>query len=145
MKLQILFLQQTRLLSNPCNIRYIQQRKLVYATKINLRKLQKEPWYFVVEEMHKYLDHGRNCLKEKKCTIEMKNWMGFYQLVGSNSYVAGITKYLRTLLVDDKFPERLNSLKGKLAFRNAIMNLETKTFREGIQWDDYVTETIPRA
>ena len=73
----------------------------------------------------------------------MKNWMGSYQLVSSNSYVAGITKYLRTLLVDDKFPERLNSLKGKLAFRNGIMDLETKTFREGIQWDDYVSETIP--
>jgi hypothetical protein len=69
MKLQIL-LQQTRLLSNPCNIRYIQQRKLVYATKNNLWKSQKEPGYFVVEGMHKYLDHGRNCLKEKK----MYNW-----------------------------------------------------------------------
>ena len=70
-------------------------------------------------------------------------WMGFYQLVSSNSYISGITKYLRTLLVDDEFPERLNSLTGKLAFRNGIMDLETKTFREGIQWDDYVTETIP--
>jgi hypothetical protein len=70
MKLQILFLQQRRLLSNPCNIRYIQQRKLVYATKNNLWKLQKEPWYFVVEEMHKYLDHGRNCLKEKNVQLK---------------------------------------------------------------------------
>jgi phage/plasmid-associated DNA primase len=121
--------------------------------KNNLWKSQKEAGFFIVEEMHKYLDHGRNCLNDlvnnsegeekEKYTNELKKWMGFYQLVSSNSYISGITKYLRTLLVDDEFPERLNSLKGKLAFRNGIMDLETKTFREGIQWDDYVTETIP--
>ena len=121
--------------------------------KNNLWKSQKESGFFIVEEMHKYLDHGRNHLNDlinksegdekEKYTKDLKNWMGFYQLVSSNSYVAGITKYLRTLLVDDEFPERLNSLKGKLVFRNGIMDLETKQFREGIQWDDYVTETIP--
>ena len=121
--------------------------------KNNLWKSQKEAGFFIVEEMHQYLDHGRNCLNDlinnsdgeekEKYTNELKKWMGFYQLVSSNSYISGITKYLRTLLVDDEFPERLNSLTGKLAFRNGIMDLETKTFREGIQWDDYVTETIP--
>ena len=44
--------------------------------------------------------------------------------------------------MDDKFPERLDCLTGKLAFQNGIMDLETKTFREGIRWDDYLTETI---
>ena len=41
-----------------------------------------------------------------------------------------------------KFSESLNALKGKLAFQNGIMELETKTF-EGIRFDDYITETIP--
>ena len=121
--------------------------------KNQLWKSQKEAGFFIVEEMHKYLDQGRNHLNhmmnntegdEKENYIkELKKWIGFYQLVSSNSYVSGITKYLRTLLADDKFAESLNSLKGKLAFQNGIMDLETKTFREGIRYDDYITETIP--
>ena len=67
--------------------------------------------------------------EKEKYIKELKHWMSFYQLVSSNSYVSGITKYLRTLLADDKFPEMLNALKGKLAFKNGIMDLETKTFR----------------
>ena len=121
--------------------------------KNQLWKSQKEAGFFIVQEMHKYLDQGRNHLNDQinntdgdekeKYTKELKHWMSFYQLVSSNSYVSCITKYLRTLLADDKFPETLNALKGKLAFKNGIMDLETKTFREGIQWDDFITETIP--
>jgi len=48
----------------------------------------------------------------------LKKWMGFYQLVSSNSYVSGITKYLRTLLADDKFAESLNALKEQANKRN---------------------------
>ncbi len=107
-----------------------------------------------MEEMHKYLDQGRNHLnhmmnktdrdEKENHTKELKKWICFYQLVSSsNSYVSGITKYLRTLLADEKFAESLNVLKGKLAFQNGIMDLETKTFREGIRFDNYITETIP--
>ncbi len=121
--------------------------------KNNLWKSQREPSFFIVEEMHKYLDCGRNRLNEAlnnaegdekdKLTDRLKNWMGFYTLVSSNSYISGLTRFLRTQLVDDKFPERLDCLTGKLAFQNGIMDLETKIFREGIRWDDYLTETIP--
>jgi len=121
--------------------------------KNQLWKSQKEAGFFIVEEMHKYLDQGRNHLNhmmnntdgdEKENYIkELKKWIGFYQLVSSNSYVSGITKFLRSLLADDRFAESLNALKGKLAFQNGIMDLETKTFREGIRYDDYITETIP--
>ena len=120
----------------------------------NLWKSQKEPSFFIVDELHKYLDHGRNQLNNllnntqegdeaKLVRDQLKEWLGFYQLVSSNSYVSGITRFLKTMLVDDKFSETLNVLKGKLAFQNGIMDLETKTFREGIRWDDYITETIP--
>jgi len=121
--------------------------------KNNLWKSQREPSFFIVEEMHKYLDCGRNRLNDAlnnaegdekdKLTERLKHWMGLYTLVSSNSYISGLTRFLRTQLVDDKFPERLDCLTGKLAFQNGIMDLETKTFREGIRWDDYLTETIP--
>ena len=114
--------------------------------KNNLWKSQREPSFFIVEEMHKYLDCGRNRLNDAlnnaegdekdKLTDRLKKWMAFYTLVSSNSYISGLTRFLRTQLVDDKFPERLDCLTGKLAFQNGIMDLETKTFREGIRWDD---------
>ena len=91
--------------------------------KNQLWKSQKEAGFFIAQKMHKYLNQGRNYLNElinnadgdekEKYTKELKHWMSFYQLVSSNSYVSCITKYLRTLLADDKFPETLNALKGK--------------------------------
>jgi hypothetical protein len=36
----------------------------------------------------------------------------------------------------------LDNNKGKLAFQNGIMDLETRVFRYGIEWDDYITDTI---
>ena len=78
--------------------------------KNNLWKSQSEPSFFIVEEMYKYLDCGRNRLNESlnnaegdeknKLTERLEHWMGFYTLVSSNSYISGLTRFLRTQLVD---------------------------------------------
>ena len=54
---------------------------------------QREPSFFMVEEMYKYLDCGRNRFNESlnnaegdeknKLTERLKHWMGFYTLVSS--------------------------------------------------------------
>lgn len=63
-------------------------------------------------------------------------------MITKSGYLSVITKILRPLLSDDTFDKMLDSNKGKLAFKNGIMDLTTKVFREGIMWDDYITQTI---
>ena len=122
-------------------------------TDNQLWKSQKEPSYYIVQEINKYLDFRRNYLnnkissskgEEKKQYVEeLEKWLKLYSYVSRRSYVQNIASYLKTLLVDDKFSEKLDCNKGKLAFKNGIMDLETKKFREGIRWDDFLTDTIP--
>ena len=122
-------------------------------TDNQLWKTQKEPSFYIVKEMHKYLDPTRESLntkisysdgeEKKKYVEQLESWLKLYNFVSKIGYVTTITKYLKTLLVDDKFSEMLDCNKGKLAFKNGIMDLETKTFRKGIRWDDFITDTIP--
>lgn len=124
-------------------------------TESQLWKNQKEPSYYIINEIHKYLDTTTNSLNRKiqGCTYdgeekellvkELQKWLKIYSLISKSSYLSVLTKCLRTLLADDKFTEKLDANKGKLAFQNGIMDLETKKFREGIAWYDYITQTIP--
>ena len=53
-----------------------------------------------------------------------------------------LTKCLKKLLTDDNFDNILDNNPGFLAFKNGIMNLETKNFRPNILWSDFITQTI---
>jgi phage/plasmid-associated DNA primase len=122
-------------------------------TDNQLWKQQNEPTFYIIKEIHKYLDSEKDRLnykssqaegEEKKSLItQMENWLKLYNVITKSGYLSVLTKTLRPLLTDDDFENKLDNNKGKLAFKNGIMDLETKTFREGIMWDDYITETIP--
>jgi len=122
-------------------------------TENQLWKAEKEPIFYIAKEIHKYLDPTRESLNAKisnsdgeeknRYVKELESWIKLYKFASSHSYMTVLTKFLRTLLVDNKFSEKLDFNKGKLAFKNGIMDLETKTFREGILWDDFITDTIP--
>jgi len=122
-------------------------------TDNNLWKSQKEPTFYIIKEIHKYLDAHRDNLNERASNAEgeaksaviksMENWFKLYTVITKSGYLSVITKTLRPLLTDDKFEKKLDNNKGKMAFKNGIMDLESKVFRYGIEWDDYITDTIP--
>jgi phage/plasmid-associated DNA primase len=122
-------------------------------TEKQLWKSQKEPTLYIIKEIHKYLDFEKDILnykssqmegKEKKEIIDqMESWLKLYSVITKSGYLSVLTKILRPLLTDDDFDNKLDNNKGKLAFKNGIMDLETKIFQNGIMWDDYITETIP--
>jgi len=119
----------------------------------NLWKQQKEPSFYIIKEMHKYLDTTRESLNQQISNTEgdtkqnfikkMETWLKFYTNITKPGYLSVLTKCLRPLLADDEFINKLDNNKGKLAFKNGIMDLESKIFREGILWDDFITQTIP--
>jgi phage/plasmid-associated DNA primase len=122
-------------------------------TDNQLWKQQKEPSFYIINELRKYIDESNKKLvhkisqasgEEKDKLIEKsKIYLKAYKTISGSSFLNVLTKYLKTLLADDKFADKLDANKGLLAFQNGIMDLETKTFREGILSSDFVTQTIP--
>jgi len=118
-----------------------------------LWKQQKEPTLYIIKELHKYLDKERNSLNKKISLAEgeekdllvkkLELWLKNYKNITKPSYLTVLTKCLRGLLIDDNFDEKLDNKPCFLAFQNGIMDLQTKIFREGILWDDFLTKTIP--
>ena len=122
-------------------------------TEMQLWKQQKEASFYIINELRKYIDESNKKIvvkisqtsgEEKEKLIETsKKYLQSYKKISGSGYLNVLTKYLKTLLTDDTFADKLDNNTGKLAFKNGVMNLETKQFREGILPSDFITETIP--
>jgi phage/plasmid-associated DNA primase len=129
------------------------QKEWYMITANQLWKNQKEPTYYVLDEINKYLDFQRNMYNDmvdkdtntnkKELLEKLEKWIGLYNAVTKPAYLSVLIKCLQPLLADDTFSNVLNANKGKLVFKNGIVDLETKQFTEGIVWYDFVSETIP--
>jgi len=130
------------------------QEKWYMLNSNNLWKQQKEPSYYITNEIRKYIDFSN-----KQITIRLEEtqdddtrdklikcsqqYLRSYQNISTSSFINVITKYLKTKLLDDNFSNKLDSTPNVLAFKNGIMDLRTKIFRKGILSSDFITDTIP--
>lgn len=118
----------------------------------NLWQQQKEPSLYIISELRKYIDESNKKIvhqisqtdgeQKDKLVEKSKIYLKSYKLISSSSYLNVLTKYLKTLLTDNSFENKLNNNAGFIAFKNGIVNLETKQFRAGIQADDFITQTL---
>jgi phage/plasmid-associated DNA primase len=132
----------------------------------NLWKVETEPTFFVLKEIHKHLDYKRDYiieriddLKQKIININadkkfltdeldkyvqmLKKWMRFYTDINKPCHLSVLIKCLRPLLTDNNFVNQLDTNVGKLVFQNGIMDLKTGVFQCGFKSTDYITKTIP--
>lgn len=122
-------------------------------TDAQLWTQQKECSMYVVKEVRKYIDESNKRTVEQIANAEgevkekliekSKAYLKSYKDIQKPAFLTILIKLLRTKLCDDKFADKLDVMIGKLAFRNGVMDLETKVFRDGIRFDDYITDTIP--
>ena len=120
------------------------QKEWYMITANQLWKNQKEPTYYVLDEINKYLDFQRNMYNDmvdkdtntnkKELLEKLEKWIGLYNAVTKPAYLSVFIKCLQPLLADDTFSNVLNANKGKLVFKNGIVDLETKQFTEGDQY-----------
>jgi phage/plasmid-associated DNA primase len=120
----------------------------------NLWVEQKEPSFYVVREIRKYLDysnikHAELIANEEDTLVKNKliktglDYLKCYKSISSASYLSVVTKFLKTHLREDTFASKLDTNAGFLAFKNGIMNLQTSEFRYGIESADFISSTIP--
>jgi hypothetical protein len=118
----------------------------------------KDPTAIVVNSVQKSLDESINIneylisctpetedFKEKYMMLVAmrKTWGIAYARVADSSFSNQCIRFLKSYLCDNDFTKKLDANIGKLAFKNGVMDLETKTFRNGLQYDDFLTQTIP--
>lgn len=114
---------------------------------------QKEPSFYIINELRKYIDESNKKVVWKisqsegdtkaKYIEQSSAYLRSYKNISSSGFLNVLTKFLKTLLADNTFAEKLDNNAGFLCFQNGIMNLETKEFRLGIQADDFISQTIP--
>lgn len=126
--------------------------KWFMLTDKQLWKQQKEPSYYIINELRKYIDESNKKIvfqiskaegeTKDKLIEKSKLYLKSYKTISSSGFLNVLTRFLKTLLTDNTFEEKLDNNPNKLAFQNGIMNLETKEFRYGIYAEDYITDTI---
>lgn len=124
----------------------------VLEPETQLWKKIKEPTYYVISEIRKYIDYSNAQIaikmigidgeeKDKLISIQ-KEYLKYYTKINANGYISMCVKILRSQLVNDLFEEILDTMPNIMAFQNGIMDLKTKTFRYGLKSDDNLTDTI---
>jgi phage/plasmid-associated DNA primase len=86
------------------------------------------------------------CENEKEIKNNMekkKKYIAHYVAVCKSSFNSQMVKYLKTYLSDEKFIDKLDCGKYRIAFQNGIMDLKTLQFQQSITREDFLTKTIP--
>jgi hypothetical protein len=118
-----------------------------------LWKTIKDPAYYIILEIRKYIDFSENKVGRMKMIAEGEEaeklhkirmeYMKHYEKINSPSFISLCKSYLKVHLCDNDFEDKLNINPNQLAFQNGIVDLKTGELRPGgIQWDDYLTDTI---
>jgi phage/plasmid-associated DNA primase len=130
------------------------KEKWYMLTDNNLWRQQKEATYYIINEIRKYIDYSNSIIVKKISETtddvqkeilisQSKIYLLSYNTISTTGFINVINKYLKTLLADDTFYEKIDATPHMLAFKNGIVDLRTKEFRKGIFSSDFITETIP--
>ena len=77
--------------------------------------------------------------KKKKLQKDETTLVKYYDKVGKSSYIGQVCKYLRTILLNDKFEAKLDRTGGKIVFADGILDLKNGVFQRAFRSEDYIT------
>jgi phage/plasmid-associated DNA primase len=98
----------------------------------------KHPHKIIVNHIHGVMDKYLNDIGYAK-----DDYISNYNHVDSSAFKSGIIDHFKTELETPDFRSKLNVLQDCLPFRDGVLNMQTMEFREGLQWDDFLTDTLP--
>lgn len=109
--------------------------------------------YLIVKTLQHYIKEEQNRIwslwaeekdeqKKKELKEQINAIQKHYTKVGGPSYSRQLAKYLQTLLLDNDFVKLLDNTKGKLIFKDGILDLKTKHHEPWFKPEDYITTTL---
>lgn len=113
----------------------------------------RDPYRTIVLAIHARIDMSVEKIKRKRGNAEDEDddgkdkktqaeYFKQYAKTDNTTYINGVIKHIGDLLYEDDFHAKCNALFGSFAFKNGVLNMETREFRRGILPDDYLTKTI---
>jgi phage/plasmid-associated DNA primase len=81
--------------------------------------------------------------EHKKINNDILEYASYYNSISKNSFIVECTKLFKSYLLNDEFANKLDCNKYMIAFQDGVLDLKTLTFRTGINYDDYITQTLP--
>ena len=135
-------------------LKYCNDKWIVFNKHTGLWSVIKEPSFYIQEVIRKYIDSSLLFYMKKIETIEdekeqdllrkkVKQYTEYYNKVSKKGFVAECRDILKSTIMDNEFSNKLDSIKYKLAFKNGVLDLKTMKFRNKIEYDDYITDTLP--
>ena len=133
---------------------FCNNRWYLFDKKTCLWRLIQTPSAMIITTIQTYIDESKISLlqqklatddeeERKKFTACEKKYTEFYKQVGKGGFTNQIIKILQTYLFDNDFERKLDTTPYLVAYKNGLYDLKTGTFRNGIQNNDYLTQTIP--
>jgi phage/plasmid-associated DNA primase len=135
------------------NLVFCNERWYKYNEGLKIWQVWKEPTAYVVSILMRFIDATvafRANLILKEQNEDKKEWLrensghSYYKYWVENKFSSQFLKFLKEKLYDRDFENKLDNLKYKMAFRNGMYDIKSDTFREGLQYDDFLTDFIDR-
>jgi len=135
------------------NLIFCNEKWYKYNESLKIWQLWKDPTSYVASILNKYLDftiaYYANKVVDEADEEKKKELRGILKacnlhrkVMCESKYTSQFIKLLKEMLYDRDFEDKLDNLKYKLAFRNGMYYIKTGTFREGLRYDDFLTDFI---
>jgi hypothetical protein len=114
---------------------------------------KKDPTYYVVDVLIKHIDCSIAFVtdlitntddeeKKKDLKDNVKDYMKSEKLFNCGSFTNQFMRLLKTDLNDNHFVKKLDANPNCIAFKNGMLDVATKCFRNRLKYDDYLTGFI---
>lgn len=135
------------------NLVFCNERWYKYNEDLKIWSVWKEPTAYLMKVLVKYLDStiAYHAVRLEKTTDEAQKektrkliimLSNYYDKWDGPAFTSQTLKYLKEKLYNRDFENKLDNLKYKMAFRNGMYYIETGVFRQGLRYDDFLTDFI---
>jgi hypothetical protein len=133
---------------------YCNEKWITFDFTTKLWSIIKKPTHQITTELRKWIDYSNSKTAaklektededERKKLIKInQTYLGYYKKINGAAYINNIIENLSYILKDNNFYKKLDSITYKIAFKNGIYDLKTGKFNKCINYNDYLTKTIP--
>lgn len=117
----------------------------IFNEKTKCWEIQNNPKTFIVRICRKFLENELNeilnmNIDDKTQKIDKLNKI--YKEIDQRGFKNNMEEHMKNILLDNKFHHKFDNFKGKLVFKNGILDLKTGMFQNGFTYSDLISETL---
>jgi len=124
---------------------YCQKNWFIFNEETNLWECKSNPKTYIVRICRKILENEKSEILQNDTddkTQKINTLNNIYKLIDTSSFKNNMEEHMKNILLNDNFNDNFDDLRGKLVFKNGILNLETGIFQSGYTYNDLISQTL---